>query len=84
MLGKIGVAISPARAGRVWAVIEAKDGAVFRSDDYGESWIRLSEQSLLRTRPWYYMHITADTQDPGNCLCAELQLMEIDRRRRLV
>ncbi len=64
ILGKIGVAISPARAGRVWAVIEAKDGAVFRSDDYGESWIRLSEQSLLRTRPWYYMHITADTQDP--------------------
>ena len=64
LLGKIGVVVSPAKAGRVWAVIEAKDGAVFRSDDYGETWIRLSEQSLLRTRPWYYMHITADTQDP--------------------
>ena len=64
ILGKIGVAASPARAGRVWAVIEAQDGAVFRSDDYGETWLRLSEQSLLRTRPWYYMHITADTQDP--------------------
>ena len=63
-LGKIGVAISPAQAGRVWAAVEAKDGAVFRSDDYGETWVRLSEQSLLRTRPWYYMHITADTQDP--------------------
>ncbi|MCY3780768.1 MAG: glycosyl hydrolase [Chloroflexi bacterium] len=64
LLGKIGVAVSPAQAGRVWAVIEAEDGAVFRSDDYGATWIRLSEQSLLRTRPWYYMHITADTQDP--------------------
>ncbi len=64
LLGKIGVAASPAKAGRVWSVIEAEDGAVFRSDDYGETWIRLSEQSLLRTRPWYYMHITADTQDP--------------------
>ncbi len=64
LLGKIGVAISPVQAGRVWAVIEAEDGAVFRSDDYGETWIRLSEQSLLRTRPWYYMHVTADTQDP--------------------
>ena len=64
VLGKIGVAISPAQAGRVWGVVEAKDGAVFRSDDYGETWVRLSEQSLLRTRPWYYMHITADTQDP--------------------
>ena len=64
LLGKIGVTISPVQAGRVWAVIEAEDGAVFRSDDYGATWIRLSEQSLLRTRPWYYMHITADTQDP--------------------
>lgn len=63
LLGKIGVAVSPAQPGRVWAVVEAEDGAVFRSDDYGESWTRGSEQSLLRTRPWYYMHITADTQD---------------------
>ena len=63
LLGKIGVAVSPAQSGRVWAVVEAEDGAVFRSDDYGESWTRGSEQSLLRTRPWYYMHITADTQE---------------------
>ncbi len=63
ILGKIGVVASPARSGRLWAVIEAEDGAVFRSDDYGDTWIRLSEQSLLRTRPWYYMHITADPQD---------------------
>ena len=62
-VAKIGVAASPVQPGRVWALVEAEDGAVFRSDDYGEHWIRLSEQSLLRTRPWYYMHITADTQD---------------------
>ncbi len=64
MLGKIGVVASPVKPGRVWAVIEAEDGAVFRSDDWGEAWTRLSEQPLLRTRPWYYMHITADTTDP--------------------
>lgn len=64
LLGKIGVVASRAKPGRVWALVEAEDGAVFRSDDYGDTWIRLSEQALLRTRPWYYMHITADTQDP--------------------
>ena len=63
MLGKIGIVASPARSGRVWALVEAEDGAVFRSDDFGETWTRLSEQALLRTRPWYYMHITADPQD---------------------
>ncbi len=64
MLGKIGVALSPAQPGRVWALVEAEDGALFLSDDYGEHFTRRSEQSLLRTRPWYYMHVTPDPVDP--------------------
>lgn len=69
MLGKIGVAVSPEPVGgrgwgRVWALVEAEDGALFRSDDGGESWERASEFSGLRTRPWYYMHVTADPKDP--------------------
>lgn len=69
LLGKIGVAVSPApfgrdRPGRVWALVEAEDGALFRSDDGGETWHRASGFSGLRTRPWYYMHVTADPRDP--------------------
>ena len=63
-LGKIGVAVSPATPGRLWAIVEADDGAVFRSDDYGEHWDRLSEQQELRSRAWYYQHIFADPVDP--------------------
>ena len=68
-LGKIGVAVSPEPVGgrgwgRVWALVEAEDGALFRSDDGGQSWERASEFSGLRTRPWYYMHVTADPRDP--------------------
>lgn len=63
VLGKIGVAASPAKAGRVWAIVEAEDGAMFRSDDYGKTWERLSEDVQLRRRPWYYMHVYADPQD---------------------
>ncbi len=37
MLGKIGVAISPAKENRVYAIIDAEDGAVFRSDDGGDA-----------------------------------------------
>ncbi len=37
VVGRIGVAVSPARTGRVWALIEASDGGLFRSDDGGES-----------------------------------------------
>ncbi|HVB64042.1 MAG TPA: glycosyl hydrolase, partial [Nitrolancea sp.] len=63
VLGKIGVAASGAKAGRVWALIEAEDGALFRSDNYGETWIRVNEEGDLRRRPWYYMHVFADPQD---------------------
>jgi photosystem II stability/assembly factor-like uncharacterized protein len=63
MLGKIGVAVSGARKDRVWAIVEAEDGAVFRSDDAGTTWGRLSDEKDLRKRPWYYQHIYADPQD---------------------
>ncbi len=63
MLGKIGVAVSGARKDRVWAIVEAEDGAVFRSDDAGTTWERLSNEKDLRKRPWYYQHIYADPQD---------------------
>ena len=66
MLGKIGVAVSGARADRVWAIVEAEDGAVFRSDDGGATWERLCERTRdLRKRPWYYQHIHADPTGPG-------------------
>src|SRR6266567_3271209 len=63
MLGKIGVAVSGARKDRLWALVEAEDGAVFRSDDAGTTWQRLSDEKDLRKRPWYYQHIYADPQD---------------------
>lgn len=63
-LGRIGVTASPARPGRLWAIVEAENGAVFRSDDFGEHWERLSEQRELRDRAWYYQHIFADPLDP--------------------
>jgi photosystem II stability/assembly factor-like uncharacterized protein len=63
ILGRIGVAASPAQPGRVWALVEAEDGAFFRSDDYGNTWERLSQDADLRRRPWYYMHVIADPSD---------------------
>ena len=63
LMGKIGVAVSPARPDRVWAVIEAEDGGLYRSDDGGKSWRLLHAGRVLRARSWYYMHVVADSQD---------------------
>ncbi|GAC1330695.1 MAG: hypothetical protein NVSMB22_22800 [Chloroflexota bacterium] len=66
-LGKIGVAVSPAQPGRVWALVEARDGALFRSDDAGDTWQRVCEEPKLRRRAWYYMHLYADPRDASTC-----------------
>lgn len=63
--GKIGVAVSPAQSGRLWAIVEHENGGVFRSDDGGETWELLNEDRRLRQRAWYYSHIYADPADPN-------------------
>ena len=62
--GRIGVAVSPAKSGRVWALVEANDGGLFRSDDHGETWEKTSDDPLIRGRAWYYSHIVAHPTEP--------------------
>jgi photosystem II stability/assembly factor-like uncharacterized protein len=59
-LGRIGVTVSGANPNRVWAVIEAEKGGIYRSDDSGESWRLLTDDHRFRQRAWYYSHIFAD------------------------
>jgi photosystem II stability/assembly factor-like uncharacterized protein len=59
-IGRIGVTISPANTERVWAIVEAAEGGVYRSDDGGKKWQKTNSENTLRQRAWYYSHIFAD------------------------
>ncbi len=60
-LGKIGVSVSQAQSGRVFAMIEAegRKRGLYRSDDMGETWDKVSSKPELGWRPWYYEHVFA-------------------------
>jgi photosystem II stability/assembly factor-like uncharacterized protein len=72
--GKIGVAASPAKPGRVWAIIEAEKRGLYRSDDGGETWEHINDDGNLLQRPWYYAHVYADPQDANTCYVLNLNM----------
>jgi photosystem II stability/assembly factor-like uncharacterized protein len=72
-LGIIGVAVSPSNAQNVYAIVEAKDGGVFRSRDGGETWTKTTDSADLRQRAWYYSRIYADPKDEDTAYVVNVQ-----------
>ena len=58
--GKVGVAVAPSDGSRVYALIEAEKGGLFRSDDGGTTWRLANGHRALRQRAWYYSTLTID------------------------
>jgi photosystem II stability/assembly factor-like uncharacterized protein len=64
ILGKIGLSVSGADSNRVYAIIEAKEGGIYRSDDAGQHWTRVNDDGRFRQRAWYFTKIYADPKVP--------------------
>lgn len=66
IVGRVGIAVSRGRPGRVWALVQAAadEGGLFRSDDSGRTWQRVNGDAELTARAFYFGHLVADPVDP--------------------
>lgn len=74
--GKIGVAVAPSDSNRVYAIIEAEKGGLFRSDDGGVSWNLMSDDRTLRQRAWYYSTLTVHPINPDTLYAPNVPLLK--------
>ena len=61
--GRIAVAVAPGKPQVVYAMIESKKSALFRSDDGGKTWNRLDASRFMIWRPFYFANLIVDPKD---------------------
>lgn len=74
--GKVGVAVAPSESSRVYAIIEAEKGGLFRSDDGGEIWSLVTDDRNLRQRAWYYSTLTVHPTNADEVWAPQVDMMK--------
>ncbi|MCB0852962.1 MAG: hypothetical protein KDD63_12120, partial [Bacteroidetes bacterium] len=62
-LGRMGLAIAPSNPNRVYALVESKKNALYRSEDGGFTWKKINDKEEIGNRPFYYYDIFVDPKN---------------------
>jgi photosystem II stability/assembly factor-like uncharacterized protein len=54
LMGRIGVKVAPSNPNVVYVIAESNEGTLFRSDDRGETFERVSSENAIVSRGFYY------------------------------
>jgi photosystem II stability/assembly factor-like uncharacterized protein len=74
--GRVGIAVAPSNPSRIYALIEAERGGLYRSDDGGEKWTLINGGRYLRQRPWYFSTVTVDPVNADIVWCPTVRLLK--------
>jgi photosystem II stability/assembly factor-like uncharacterized protein len=74
--GRIGLAVAPSNNLRVYAVIEAEKGGLYRSDDGGDKWELVNPGHYLRQRAWYFSTMAVDPSNADILYFSTVRLLK--------
>lgn len=63
-LGRVGIAVAPTNRNRIYAIVDAKVGGLYVSDDAGVTWNKMSGDKRIWGRGWYFCKVTVDPKNP--------------------
>jgi photosystem II stability/assembly factor-like uncharacterized protein len=66
LMGRIGIRVAPSNPNVVYAIVEAKEGTLYRSDDRGETFRRVSEDARIVSRGFYYTTVRVDPSNENH------------------
>ncbi len=73
--GRIAVAVAPSKPNVVYAMIESKQSALFRSDDAGKTWKKLDSSQFMVWRPFYFANLIVDPKNENKIYKPDLILL---------
>jgi photosystem II stability/assembly factor-like uncharacterized protein len=76
LLGRIGVRVAASNPNVVYAIVESKEGTLYRSDDRGDTFKQVSKQTNIVSRGFYYTRVRVDPNNENHVYAVASTLFE--------
>lgn len=76
LIGRIGVRAAPSNPNVVYAIVEAKEGTLYRSDDRGETFKQVSKNAAIVSRGFYYTRVRVNPTNENHVYAVASTLFE--------
>ncbi len=73
--GRIAIAVAPSKPSVVYAMIESKKSALYRSDDAGATWKKEDASQYMVWRPFYFANLIVDPKNENKVFKVDLILL---------
>ena len=74
--GRSAVAVAPSNPNHVYALIAAKRGMLWQSEDMGDSWTAVSDSHALDVRPFYFSKVMVSPDNENKVYFLSFNMME--------